>query len=351
MKRLIFLPLLLFACAGAAAPPSTSPGDETARISSDAARISDETARAGDDAAHQTDEQKLADLQKRMNDLARRMAELSTKAGDQASASALRYLADGKRGMLGIVLDRDSAGLRVGAVTPDGPAERAGIRDGDVITAIDGKPLHGGDMSRDDLVAGKPVTLAVLRDGKTLQFHVTPERFQAADWQALARTAQAAAQRSLNSVNSPEFRKRLDRSIEEAMKQTARARGHRQAPGRLFRFQRPLVRPVVGSESRFVESATRALLRCRQRRAGAVGGRQELSGTRIRRRDHRGGRAHGRWSGRCDARPGRRTGEQARAAGGAAARQTAGTGLQSSAQLGVDAAVIARSQSRSESRS
>jgi len=225
MKRLILLPLLLFAGAAAAAPPSTSSSDATARISSDAARISDETARAGDDAARQaTDEQKLADLQARMNDLAQRMAELSVKAGDRASASALRYLADGKRGMLGIVLDHDSAGLRVGAVTPDGPAERAGIRAGDVITAIDGKPLHAGAMSRDDLAAGKPVTLSVLRDGKTLQFHVTPERFQAADWQALARTAQAAAQRSLASVNSPEFRKQLDRRIEDAMKQTERAR-------------------------------------------------------------------------------------------------------------------------------
>jgi len=246
MKSLIALPLLLFACVAVAAPPSASSSgiaaesnreaaqmagkatharEEAERAASDAARTADEAARAGDDAARQaTDAQKLADLQMRMNDLAQRMAELSVKAGDRASASALRYLADGKRGMLGIVLDPDSAGLRVGAVTPDGPAERAGIREGDVITAIDGQPVHAGAMSRDDLVAGKPIALSVLRDGKALQFHVTPERFQAADWQALARTAQAAAQRSLASVNSPEFRRQLDRRIEDAMKQTERAR-------------------------------------------------------------------------------------------------------------------------------
>jgi S1-C subfamily serine protease len=252
MKRLIALPLLLFACVAAATPPDTSSSDkaahaasEAARARADAARASDEAARSADEAARETaDARKLAELQTRMNDLARRMAELSVRMGDQASASALRYLADGKRGMLGIVLDDDPAGLRVSGVTPVGPAQRAGIRDGDVITAIDGKPVRdGGDPElADHLVAGKPVDLSVLRDGRTLQFHATPQRFQAADWQALARTAQAAAQQSLAKLDSPEFRKQLDRKIAQAMKQSEKARAemarhwgeHFDFNGRLF---------------------------------------------------------------------------------------------------------------------
>lgn len=227
MKRLIVLPLLLFAFTATAAPPSASSGGEAARMSSDAARISDEAARASDEAGRQAaDQQKLADLQKHMNELAQRMAELSVKIGDRASASALRYLADSKRGMLGIVLDDDPAGVRVGALTPGGPAERAGIKVGDVVTAIAGVPVRNGGaiVLADDLIAGKTVTLTLLRDGKSVQVSVTPERFQPADWQALARTAREAAQRSLLEVNSPEYRTRLDRSVEDAMKQTGKAR-------------------------------------------------------------------------------------------------------------------------------
>ncbi len=237
---IVFFPLL-FACAAAAAPPSASSsgeapqaaveaaraGREAARSADEAARAGDRAARAANDAARAADEAlRTAELQKRMSELARRMAELSAKIGDQASASALRYLADSKRGMLGLALEDDAAGLRVTAVTPGGPAERAGIRDGDVITAVDGRPAgNGGDsLLAGAVVAGKPVKLSLLRDGKPLQFRVTPERFQAADWQALARTAQTAAQRSLEKLNSPGFRRQLDVQMQDAMKQAERAR-------------------------------------------------------------------------------------------------------------------------------
>ena len=236
MKRLIALPLLLFACAAVAAPPDSPTASEAARASAQAARAGADAARAGSEAARAGDEaqreaadaRKLAELQAHMNDLAQRMAELSVRIGDRASASALAYLADGKRGMLGIAVDPDDDGMHVDAVTPGGPAERAGLKAGDVITTINGKHLSWDDESLlnglSDLPPGKPVRMSVLRDGKTLQFHVTPERFQAADWQALARTAQAAAQQSVAKVNSPEFRAQIQRSVEEAMKQTAKAR-------------------------------------------------------------------------------------------------------------------------------
>src|SRR6185312_4736533 len=248
MKRFPVFLLLLLAGAAAAGPPAASSGgelaqaneqaeqartealrarNEAARASDAAVRTRDEAVRANDEAAREADNaRRLAEMQTRMNDLAQRMAELSVKIGDQASASALSYLADSKRGMLGVVLDGDATGLRVNGLTPGGPAERARIQDGDVIVSIDGVSTRGRDdmfVAR-HLVAGKPVTLSVLRDGKPLQVRVTPERFQAADWQALARTAQTAAQRSLEKLNSPEFQKLLDLKMEDAMRESEKAR-------------------------------------------------------------------------------------------------------------------------------
>jgi Do/DeqQ family serine protease len=60
-------------------------------------------------------------------------------------------------------------GVVVAAVLRDGPAHRAGIKPGDVIIAIDGKPISNG---RDALIAisrhkpGEAVKLTILRDNK-----------------------------------------------------------------------------------------------------------------------------------------------------------------------------------------
>ncbi|HJP97680.1 MAG TPA: PDZ domain-containing protein [Rhodanobacteraceae bacterium] len=250
MKRMIFLPMLLFACAAAAAPPSASSSAEAARAAddaaraagNDAARVAEQAARAGaeadrasaqaeragEEAAREAaDAQKLADLQARMGDLAQRMADLSAKIGDQASARALRYLSDSKSGMLGIAVDPDDDGMHVQAVTPGGPAERAGLKAGDVITAVNGNRLSRNDASLltglSDLPPGKPVRLTVLRDGKTLHVRATPERFQSADWQATVRAAQRAAREAAAQVRSPEFREHIQKQIDEAMKEASRA--------------------------------------------------------------------------------------------------------------------------------
>ncbi|HSW67713.1 MAG TPA: M20/M25/M40 family metallo-hydrolase, partial [Bacteroidales bacterium] len=72
---------------------------------------------------------------------------------------------------LGIIPDITSSqnGLRVDGVRPDGPAGRAGIRKGDLITALNG--LHVGNiyeyMARlNTLAAGETAVVELLRDGK-----------------------------------------------------------------------------------------------------------------------------------------------------------------------------------------
>jgi serine protease Do len=89
-----------------------------------------------------------------------------------------------KRGWLGVsiqdvdensakALGLDSAsGALVSAVTTGDPAEKAGIKTGDVIMAVDGVSISdAGDLTRKigDLLPGVKITLSVWREGKTLK--------------------------------------------------------------------------------------------------------------------------------------------------------------------------------------
>src|SRR5579875_7565 len=201
MKRLIILPLLLplAGAAFAASPPSPSSAGEPA-------------------AAMAATQRELATLQTRMNELAQRMAELSARLGDEANASALRYLADSRRGMLGLAADTAAGGWRVVAVTPGGPAERAGVRAGDLITAVDGKPADrgGGAIFGDDLMAGKPVTLSAPRcrdrrtpsrrrapHGKRRGRRCAPRGIRSRKWNRPGSENRSSATSTLRSGNPP----------------------------------------------------------------------------------------------------------------------------------------------------
>ena len=123
-------------------------------------------------------------LRDQMRELSRKMADLSQKVGDVGPrAYAYRYLGNPGRGMVGLVLEPDEHGLRVKAVTPGSPSDKAGIRNNDIIVAIDGKPASGekGDsaihgVSLGDVKVDQTVKLRILRDGKTNEYSVKAER-------------------------------------------------------------------------------------------------------------------------------------------------------------------------------
>ncbi|MBR0672193.1 Do family serine endopeptidase [Neoroseomonas soli] len=92
-----------------------------------------------------------------------------------------------QRGWLGVSLqpmDRDLAtalgiadakGALVAAVEPDSPAAKAGLRAGDVITAIDGRRIENPrDLAAGvaDVAPGRTATLALLRDGTATEQRV-----------------------------------------------------------------------------------------------------------------------------------------------------------------------------------
>ena len=90
------------------------------------------------------------------------------------------------RPVIGVILgDADDVGVRVLGVSPDGPSERAGIKQGDVIIAVGGRVLAAIDESgnaRDglrialhDIKPDEPLIISVERDEQTLDLTVVPE--------------------------------------------------------------------------------------------------------------------------------------------------------------------------------
>jgi serine protease Do len=81
-----------------------------------------------------------------------------------------------------------SEGVFVQQVAPGGPAEKAGIKDGDIITSINGKPVRDGNDLVNTVTAtpvGNSLSIGVIRDGKKENFRVAvgdlaqvfPDRF------------------------------------------------------------------------------------------------------------------------------------------------------------------------------
>jgi S1-C subfamily serine protease len=100
-----------------------------------------------------------------------------------------QLLRDGtvKRGYLGIQMDDvdpdlaeriglKGAGVLTKKVLPNGPAARAGMRVGDIITAIAGQPIKDGHELQKvvgDLPLQQAAKISVIRNGKAIELSVT----------------------------------------------------------------------------------------------------------------------------------------------------------------------------------
>jgi len=110
----------------------------------------------------------------------------------RAILTQLREHGEVRRGQLGVHiqdltpelaqafrLDR-SGGAVIARVLPDSPAEKAGIKAGDIVVAVDGKPvLSGGDLRNlvGLLPVGSRARLDILRDGRPNVVQVRIEKF------------------------------------------------------------------------------------------------------------------------------------------------------------------------------
>jgi putative serine protease PepD len=69
---------------------------------------------------------------------------------------------DTHRAYLGVTIGQADTGVYVGSVTPGGPSAKAGVKTGDVITAVDGKPTQDYDALSAALASKKPGQTATL---------------------------------------------------------------------------------------------------------------------------------------------------------------------------------------------
>ena len=115
-----------------------------------------------------------------------------------------------QRGMLGVGIQqvtndlaaslglKDVRGVLVNSVTPGGPADRAGLKTGDVILKINGKNINDANVLRNTIAGTSPgteVTLTILRDGTEQDVH-------AKLGELTAETARAGQQQGGDQANS-----------------------------------------------------------------------------------------------------------------------------------------------------
>ena len=123
-------------------------------------------------------ERKLDDARERLEAASREVAELSAQLGEGAVDFMRTFNMDGRRAMMGINMDEpngDKDGVLVAGVTPGGPADKAGLRSGDLITALNGtaltrdgesSPVHKVIRLMHDVNPGDEVAVEYERDGK-----------------------------------------------------------------------------------------------------------------------------------------------------------------------------------------
>jgi type II secretory pathway component PulC len=150
------------------------------------AATEDEQARQELERAREEVEKARQELQKATRELARSMAKVER---DNPKAQYFEYMTDPKRAMLGVLIpddfeDGETRGVRLTAVTPGSGAEKAGLKAGDLLTAINGQSLAAeGKVSPQKrmkdamrkMKAGDEAKIDFERDGRARSTTVTTQ--------------------------------------------------------------------------------------------------------------------------------------------------------------------------------
>ena len=148
---------------------------------------------------------------------------------------------DGRGAQLGVRVSdvdvKDPLGVRIDDVDPDSPAEKAGLREGDVVVEFDGERVRSArQFTRlvQETPDGRTVKIAVMRNGQKQTLDATPENRVTMDF----------------GVDGDRLREEVERSLREFQVEPPIFRYDDRGPRR-FEYRLPeRVMPFMGSRGR-----------------------------------------------------------------------------------------------------
>lgn len=179
---------------------------ELSRRESRSSRESAETSRARAEEAHREQAIRQEEMERIREELSKTHRELREATREVAKAHRelaltnnvrhrVRVVNLGDRAVIGLVMgEANSDGIEIIAVSPDGPAERAGLQQGDVMVSIHGEDLRTGKSASHtvravmaDVEDGDELMIEVLRDNEPMELTVVAETREPTSWPTMVR--------------------------------------------------------------------------------------------------------------------------------------------------------------------